>query len=474
MGRGNNDTSTLPARRERLQLVRDPDTLGYPQGSLIVLCATPGAGKSTFARRAFPDAVLISSDECRAQAFNSAGSWDQAASGAAFKMAFRRARKALEQGKTVVFDSTAARQSDRNEVVKLGRESGASVHFLGFDCPIDVCRERNRLRGLTDPMREVPDAAIDRIHALVAKAFEDVPSEDFDSATVLSVEGQDKLAPADHAGEPQLARVTEGDQKTLESWMASADPVAQVRAAAANGELERLLPEVAETIGYDQKSPYHDLTLFEHIMAVLGHISTLSDDPDLRWAALLHDIGKPASRWFDEKGIGRYYVNPELRKEDHAVIGARMAEQVCLRFGLAPERVRRIVTLVRHHMFTKLETVKAAGKFEQRVGSAYVEDLFKLREADHAGKPDAVANTDLMRDLVERAREQALAKPAEAVKVKLALTGAELISALELERGPTVGRLIARLNERVTAEPNLNERSRLLEIAREEAEALSA
>ena len=53
--------------------------------------------------------------------------------------------------------------------------------------------------------------------------------------------------------------------------------------------LVKIIPELKPTLGFDQHSPHHKYALFTHIAHVVGNVP-----PDLtvRWAALLHDVGK--------------------------------------------------------------------------------------------------------------------------------------------------------------------------------------
>lgn len=65
-------------------------------------------------------------------------------------------------------------------------------------------------------------------------------------------------------------------------------------------------------------------------------------EPDLLWAALLHDIGKPATT--DCSG-------DRITARGHDRLSAQMSEEILARLGLAPDRIERIVWVIRHHLF---------------------------------------------------------------------------------------------------------------------------
>ncbi len=103
--------------------------------------------------------------------------------------------------------------------------------------------------------------------------------------------------------------------------------------------LNYLLPELALQVGWDQNSPYHELPLWEHTVKAVRLVPT---DVDLRWAALLHDVGKPFTRTHNKRGYSNYV--------HHELIGAELADQVGRRLRWSNERRRQVVGLVRDHL----------------------------------------------------------------------------------------------------------------------------
>ena len=102
--------------------------------------------------------------------------------------------------------------------------------------------------------------------------------------------------------------------------------------------LRFLLPELQLQVGYDQRSPYHDRELFEH---TLGVVVATPPDVTLRWAALLHDVGKPYVRV--DKDDRSTYVR-------HDLIGAEIVERIGLYLKWGNRRREEVSQLVRDHM----------------------------------------------------------------------------------------------------------------------------
>lgn len=135
------------------------------------------------------------------------------------------------------------------------------------------------------------------------------------------------------------------------------------------------IPELAPTVGFDQHSPHHAYDLFTHI----AHVTAATEPTlPLRWAGLLHDIGKVRAFTTDETGRGHFY--------GHAKIGAEMADAILLRLK-APTLLRtRVTTLIAQHM-TKIEPEKrAVRRALSRLGKPMLEDLLKLQQADMSSK----------------------------------------------------------------------------------------
>ena len=139
--------------------------------------------------------------------------------------------------------------------------------------------------------------------------------------------------------------------------------------------LAQVIPELESTYNFQQNSPHHAYDVFTHTAHV---VESVMPELPVRLAALLHDIGKPATYTEDENGRGHFY--------GHAPKGAEMADAILQRLK-APTALRnQVVFLIENHM-TKFETDKKA--LRRQLGK-YGEDmallLLELQKADFVSK----------------------------------------------------------------------------------------
>jgi len=122
-----------------------------------------------------------------------------------------------------------------------------------------------------------------------------------------------------------------------------------------SGLLRFMFPELQVQVGYDQMTPYHAFTLWEHTMRM---VEGLPEDIDMRWAGLLHDIAKPAMRVKNRKGrtftrVDEYGVRCEVDQHHfvkHDLVGAEMAGKVCDYLRFSKDRKTKVVDYVLGHM----------------------------------------------------------------------------------------------------------------------------
>ena len=213
--------------------------------------------------------------------------------------------------------------------------------------------------------------------------------------------------------------------------------------------LAAVIPELAPMIGFDQHSPHHAYDLYTHVAHV---VAAVPKDLTLRWAALLHDIGKVPTFTRDATGRGHFY--------GHAPKGAEMAETVLRRLK-APAALReRVVLLIGKHM-TRLEPDKKLLRRQLgRLGWETVEQLLWLQEADMGskgtGNPGEMSLFPQIRGLLEEIR----AENACLTLKDLAVNGYDL-QALGLT-GRAIGQCLNILLEKVLEEELPNEREALL------------
>ena len=214
------------------------------------------------------------------------------------------------------------------------------------------------------------------------------------------------------------------------------------------------IPELAPMIGFDQHSPHHAYDLYTHVAYVTGAVP---GELTVRWAALLHDIGKVSTFTRDETGRGHFY--------GHAPAGAELAAQVLL--GLkAPTRLRhQVVELIGAHM-TRLQPEKKLLRRQlSRLGWEQLERELELQQADMSSKGTAEPGNleifqEIRRMLEEIRREDSCLKVTD-----LAVNGEDLM-ALGYQ-GRQIGERLHWLLEQVLEETLPNDRQALLLAAKE-------
>jgi tRNA nucleotidyltransferase (CCA-adding enzyme) len=263
--------------------------------------------------------------------------------------------------------------------------------------------------------------------------------------------------------------------RELDKLFQSPNPAGAIRLAQETGVLHQLLPELAHNFDFDQNNPHHNFSLGDHSLNVLDHISRNSTDPDLRLAALLHDVGKPNSAWVDPvTGYNHYYEGPNHQGADHETLGAQMVGDRLRQLRYPNSRIHRIQSLVEQHMWPAFNTPKGARKFLNRVGDN-ADDLLALRNADVDGKgndigviaPDGgITDVERMRGLVEQSRSAQ--DPTQ--QSALSINGNDILG-LGVPPGPQVGQVLRNLTNDVIDDPTLNQRDTLLQRAKEYANA---
>lgn len=237
---------------------------------------------------------------------------------------------------------------------------------------------------------------------------------------------------------PQLERISaERVAVELDKLLLGADPVAGIDLLVQTGMGRVVLPEVGGMqMAIDEHHQHKDV--YQHSLTVLRQAMALEDDgPDLvlRWAALLHDIGKPATR--------RHEPNGGVSFHHHEVVGAKMVRKRLRALKFSKQMVDDVAQLVflhlRFHGYGE-------GKWTDSAVRRYVTDagpllprLHKLVRADCTTRNKRrAARLQASYDRLE-ARIAELAAQEDLARVRPDLDGNQIMELLNIPAGPQVG-----------------------------------
>jgi poly(A) polymerase len=171
----------------------------------------------------------------------------------------------------------------------------------------------------------------------------------------------------------------------LEMTLASGKAGDVVETLAEYGLLKELLPDVAELETCEQGPPYHmEGTAYAHTITVANNLPD-GASVELKWAAILHDIGKPEAKNVETSAEGTQKVS-FLKHEDAS---ARKTELILRKLKFSNKSAEKILWLVANHIRAHHFAEMRSGKAKKFAESPYCKELLQLADADIRG---SVAN----------------------------------------------------------------------------------
>ena len=148
-----------------------------------------------------------------------------------------------------------------------------------------------------------------------------------------------------------------------------------------------IIPELKFTDGFDQKNPYHNNSLYNHIVNVCGNVyskanATVNTIVLTRTAALLHDIAKPLCFTLDDNGVGHFY--------GHAEESSLIAVNILKRLRYSNDEIEKLEYLIRNHDATINLTKKSVRKNFAHTPNQDEELFYMLLELMNADKLDHI------------------------------------------------------------------------------------
>lgn len=244
----------------------------------------------------------------------------------------------------------------------------------------------------------------------------------------------------------------------LDKLLRGDEPHLGLTLLAESGLLDLWLAELRPMLGCIQNR-HHRHDVWTHTLEVVRQVPA---EAGLRWAALLHDAGKPGTRSTGPDG--------EVHFHGHEARSLELAETILESLRSSLSLRREVAALIRHHGThpTEAWSDAACRRFLGRLAedSLPLERWAAFRLADQRGKGlDLEARLDGHQGLLSRLRALAAAAPPLAVR-DLALDGAALMKLAGRPGGPWLGELQRQLLVAVLDDPGLNRAEALAEVAR--------
>lgn len=219
------------------------------------------------------------------------------------------------------------------------------------------------------------------------------------------------------------------------------------------GLLTQILPELEKCFGVEQKSPgrHHIYDVGTHLVMSLKEAKT--QDPIVRFAILIHDIGKPVTFKKLENGVITFY--------NHEMVGTKIAGNIAERLRFSNKEKEKLLTLVRWHQFTvdERQTDSAIRRFIRNVGIENINQMLELRVADRLGggaRETSWRLEEFKRRLIEVQKEPFSIKD-------LKINGNDVMKVLGIAPGPKVGEILEEIFQEVIEKKLENEKKVLTE-----------
>lgn len=218
------------------------------------------------------------------------------------------------------------------------------------------------------------------------------------------------------------------------------------------GLLHYILPELEIAFATPQKSPkrHHIYDVGTHSVMALKHCP--SDDPVVRLATLIHDLGKPKTFRQMPDGLITFY--------NHEMVGAHIAKIVSTRLRLSKKQAELLITLIRWHQFSvdERQTDSALRRFIRRVGKENLPHILALRIGDRLG--GGAAETSWRLELYKKRLEEVQQQPFSVAD--LHVDGHDVMKIFDVTPGPVIGKILDAVFADVEAGILPNEREALL------------
>lgn len=229
----------------------------------------------------------------------------------------------------------------------------------------------------------------------------------------------------------------------------------QIRLAYELGITQVILPEFDRMMMTEQETPHHCSSVGEHTIRAL---CACDADKITRLTMLLHDMGKPAKKYFDENGRAHF--------KGHAVVSEQIAKEILHRLKFDNDTSRKVTRLVLYHDYRMPATFRNVRRAMHTIGENLFDYYLQVRRADTLAQSEYRQQEKLQNlDEIETIYQQILEQN-QCVSLKtLAVKGSDLLQ-IGVPAGPMVGEVLDQLLELVLEDPEHNQKELLLQKAK--------
>lgn len=216
-----------------------------------------------------------------------------------------------------------------------------------------------------------------------------------------------------------------------------------------------IIPELKETIGFNQNNPHHIYDVFNHTLKVLENTPKILE---LRLAALLHDIGKVKCYEEDENHIGHFLGHHEISKV--------MAFDILKRLKYDNSTIEIVCKLIEFHDYKLSNTKKSIRKFLNKFDDERIDLLLELKKADILGQnPEYNDRLEEIKDIKSLLEE--ILNEGSCFSLKhLKINGTDLIS-LNIKSGKLIGEILNDCLNNVIEGTLTNDKNELIEYVKD-------
>lgn len=232
-----------------------------------------------------------------------------------------------------------------------------------------------------------------------------------------------------------------GIVEAIDAILLAPEPLLGLETILDNGALETVLPEVHSIVDFHKSCPVHHKDLWTHTLEVMERSRP---EANLRWAVLLHDVGKIDTRALDGSGRVSFHGHEELGGSIMRAVGARLQ--------MNPERIERIAIIIERHGRINAYTPQWSDRAVRRLireSGPFLDDLLSFSGSDYTTRRRArqrriAATLDHLTERIERLRQEDLSE----VVLPRGL-GSAIARALDLPLGPEIGLVIQDIKRQI-------------------------